>query len=115
MQKERVFMLPLEPYTARLPLILGFQGMQTAFHPNIPSTTPLCLRRSGHQIEYPRHLSCGSSSRRCHRFPGRIDEIPVGIIFAGITVAHLHHHQEQDSQQADADQNTVYPIGRVQH
>ena len=69
----------------------------------------------GHQIEYPRHLLVAHPAGGAIGSLGRIDEIPVGIIFAGITVAHLHHHQEQDSQQADADQNTVYPIGRVQH
>ena len=73
------------------------------------------LAKVGHQIEHTRHFLAAHPTRGAIGSLGRIDEIPVGIIFAGITVAHLHHHQEQDSQQADADQDAVYPIGRAQH
>src|SRR5699024_11354556 len=52
-QNERVFMLPDEPYTARLPLMRGFSGIQTAFPSSIPSTMPLCLRRSGTRSSTP--------------------------------------------------------------
>ena len=46
MQKDRVFMLPLAPYTARLLLSLVSSGTQTYFLSSIPSTIPRWRRRS---------------------------------------------------------------------
>ena len=73
------------------------------------------LAQVRHQIQHTGHLLAAHPAGSTVGALGRVNEIPVSIIFAGIAVAHAHDHEQQDCQQADADQDTVHSVGRTKH
>ena len=73
------------------------------------------LAQVRHQIQHTGHFLAAHPAGSTVGALGRVNEIPVSIIFAGIAVAHAHDHEQQNCQQADADQDTVHSIGRMKH
>ena len=73
------------------------------------------LAQVRHQIQHTGHLLAAHPAGSTVSALGRVNEIPVSIIFAGIAVAHAHDHEQQNCQQADADQDTVHSIGWMKH